>query len=1469
MTKRFFQLIICYFIFINSVIAQRPNSFSFDPDVFINEFETFMKTGKSEAKDAADDFAGNFNAGKISAAQKVQVIRMCNEMLQAQAQLNTDFYYYIKTINAFVNNDQMTKFDHWQKTLSAAVKRSKDEFQRFLIVSKNVFSENVLLRVGNFTWASSSVDVDLQMQGQATFVFKKLDLFCYTPGDTFEIYNTSGKYLAGTNEWIGNGGKLDWSRVGLDPYSVYALLNKYKIDLTDGLMSADSALFYNKSKFQKGIVGKVFDRPLPLSQGNKSIFPQFESTEQAFTGINYGRAKYKGGFGMKGAVVLGKSSGEQKAELYFYYKNKPVLRVAADEFFVRENKINNDKVELTIFLEKDSIFHPQLQFNYDLINDRLSFYHDSKTGISAAPFGDYYHNLEFYVDEVKWDLNNPKIDLKMLAGDDPAKFQSINYFREIIYEHIQNLLDYNPLQRISQYCLKNNSNTFDIRTYAAAFKSNISDIKIQMIDLADMGFLNYKIKSGLITIKPKLKEYVLAHYGKTDFDAIAFKSIISAIPNASISLINNDLIIQGVPKFNFSDSQNVYIVPKNQVINVKKNRSMEFSGRLRGGMADFYGSNFLFDYTKFDIRLNNVDSLKFLYYDDSLQSLMHVKSVIENIYGTLEIDHPYNKGSRKRFTNYPIFTSEVGSKVFYAYPTTQKGSYTKDRFWFAVDPFRLDSLSNLNLYTLALAGTLVSDGIVPDMRQEIYLQPDKSLGFYIPNDPNFTYQLYKDKGTARVALRLSNDGLIGEGGIIYYLASRSASDRFVFFLDSMNSECESFENDKSSLFPTVINSKNVYNHWIPYQDTMFISNRGEPIKIAYDRAELRGTIILTPFAMMAKGSLTIEDGELLADIYTLKPAEFLSENATFRQRWPKDTSRIAFSTNSVNAYVNVDERYAEFTYNNPCEINNNFFFNNYDGSFSKLRWDMAPRTLEFKGSTEQENKYCASFLISKRPNQKRLTFKTSSVKISVDHFILRASNVPYINIADSRVLPDSGKVTIRENAEMDMLLNAIITADTINKFHRIEQVSLKVDGRTNVTGLGNYIYVDKNKKEQKFFLSQIYVEEQQFLGGKSTIPDSIKFLIEPKLIFRGNALLHSYNKNLEYNGYFHPVHNLYLPRTDWFKSAAVINPDSVYINLVAPLKNAQMHTLVNGFYVSTDSTHVYPALFTRKYKTSDAELFKCEGTFAHNEVLDEFRVGPYDKVFNKPMQKGNFLVVNEPKKQVYGEGLFNLGFETPHFKISTAGSALFNLRDTLFTMNLTMIMDFQLPPAAMRLMVDSLIDASEMAPSNNIDVDHSDLKRHLKLTLPELVEEKNLKKLTEDPSVDLTGKTIDELFKTIFVTDITFMWNQPTRSFTSIGNFGIRSFEKFLFEKRMNGKIEITKRRGGDELIIYLQPIGGGWYYFKYIKGTMLTVASDPVYNELIKTTCDKVSNDDYKLRPASISDRNKFVRAMKKQIEN
>jgi hypothetical protein len=281
-------------------------------------------------------------------------------------------------------------------------------------------------------------------------------------------------------------------------------------------------------------------------------------------------------------------------------------------------------------------------------------------------------------------------------------------------------------------------------------------------------------------------------------------------------------------------------------------------------------------------------------------------------------------------------------------------------------------------------------------------------------------------------------------------------------------------------------------------------------------------------------------------------------------------------------------------------------------------------------------------------------------------------------------------------------------------------------------------------------------------------------------------------------------------------------------------------------------------MFSRKRSNNDIELLKVEGTFTYNDKFDEFRIGPYAKVFGQPAKLGNFMAVSESKKAIYGEGKFNFNLDIPKFKLITAGNGSFSLRDTTFTMNIAAVVDFEMPANAIKLMVDSI---TEQSSSNSNDYFKKEI---LNIALPEMVDEKTLKKMSDEASDELEGKLINDLFKSFFITDLKFKYDINTRSFISEGDFGVRSIDKYSIERRLQGRIQILKTRTKEEFVIYLQQNNGSWYYFKYSKGNLSILGSDPLFNEALKAGMDKLNGDGFTVRLASISDRNKIMRAIK-----
>ena len=132
-----------------------------------------------------------------------------------------------------------------------------------------------------------------------------------------------------------------------------------------------------------------------------------------------------------------------------------------------------------------------------------------------------------------------------------------------------------------------------------------------------------------------------------------------------------------------------------------------------------------------------------------------VESTIEEVTGTLEIDHPNNKSGWKsdRYTQYPILTSREVSHVYYDADMICRGAYHRDDFNYAVDPFVIDSLDNFKKEDLVFEGELLAGGIVPDL-----VSPSLDGGLQPrihPNDAETGYPLYQGLGKVTGDLTLN------------------------------------------------------------------------------------------------------------------------------------------------------------------------------------------------------------------------------------------------------------------------------------------------------------------------------------------------------------------------------------------------------------------------------------------------------------------------------------------------------------------------------------------------------------------------------------------------------------------------------------------------------------------------------------------------------------------------------------------
>ncbi|MCB0813662.1 MAG: hypothetical protein KDB87_10945, partial [Flavobacteriales bacterium] len=132
--------------------------------------------------------------------------------------------------------------------------------------------------------------------------------------------------------------------------------------------------------------------------------------------------------------------------------------------------------------------------------------------------------------------------------------------------------------------------------------------------------------------------------------------------------------------------------------------------------------------------------------------------------------------------------------------------------------------------------------------------------------------------------------------------------------------------------------------------------------------------------------------------------------------------------------------------------------------------------------------------------------------------LITANEVQYIQVADALVTPDSMRVRIRRNANMDPLTNATITANYVTKYHTIVNATVNIAARRQYSGTGEIDYVDENKKAFRIRLQNVNVDTAYQTYARGRILEDEQFQLSPAFDFFGEVLLEASSKELAFTG---------------------------------------------------------------------------------------------------------------------------------------------------------------------------------------------------------------------------------------------------------------------------------------------------------------------------------------------------------------
>ncbi len=1447
--KIILPLILFLFSGIAGFAQNQLKSFTADPVVFIKELADFFDASeKKEGKTYVNEqFAPVWL--KMDGNKKNFVYKIANGMLIKR--LHTpEFRSFMNAIMSAINTNQPeSNLSQWESCVDKLLNgKVSKPFVDFVSMSENLFGTNTFFKSATAEWKSETNDYQLICDSVPRIIYKSLNLHGYSKGDSTVVYKTSGIFYPTQGKWVGNGGRVDWRRCGLDENQVYADLKKYTIGLKNPSYVADSVTFFNQIYFKgKPLLGKLTEKIVFDATQKNAAFPRFDSYSSRYSIKNlFENVDFDGGFSQVGGRFLGSGTKQSEATVVFKRKDKKFLVVRSSGFVITKDKLTSPSAGVTFYLDNDSICHPSVDFKYIIADKKVTIYR-SDEGASQSPFTNSFHNVDMWFEQLTWKLEDPRIEISAVPGSSQseATFRSKTYFKRMIMDKFQGIATSNPLYQVRDFVTKANGGKrdFTITQLAGYLKQNPQDVRIQMMKYSFYGLCTFDVDNDEVVVRDKLFNYIANSLNRLDYDIIEFYSNVPPSSlNGSINLLNFDMTIKGVSEIQMSDSQNVVIYPRNKEIILKKNRNYTFAGAVKAGKFEFFGKEFSFDYELFKVNLLNVDSLRMIVDGKGVNEFgkpiqVPCKTVVEDINGDLLIDHPGNKSGifSANLGQYPIFNSKKESYAYYDKKSIQKGVYGRDKFYFKLEPFSIDSLDNFSNAGLNFKGKMSSAGIFPDFNESLVLQADYSLGFQRAAPPG-GFPMYGGKGKFNNQIRLSNEGLKGDG-TIDYVTSVTTSKNFLFFPDSTNARAENFDVKEvkgGDEFPTV-QGTNIYMHWMPKKDVMQTYDKDSTFNMFKGQTRFHGRLDLTPKLLTGAGKIDFGNAELTAPLMKFKQNKFDSDTSNFALK-SDDFKALSFETDNVKAHIDFDARTGDFASNGKGSIVK-FPINQYICYMDNFKWFMDKESIELnggkKGAQEKVEEYTDLDLqgpefISVHPKQDSLRFVAPSAKYDLKKHIIAANDVVYINVADARIYPDKGAVTIEKEAYMRPLTNAKILANTVTKHHKMYNANLNITARKSYSGSASYDYLDETKAKQTLYFSNIQVDTTAQTYAETTIGEEAKFTLSPHFDYNGKVKLLASEEFLIFNGVTRIQHSCEMVNKTWFQFKAQINPNAILIPVTTDPVDQNGKPIAVGVMSTTDSTHVYSAFLSRRKNKNDVDVLTSDGFLIFDKNVGEYKVSNKEKLVERNLP-GNYVSLHVNTCVLYGEGKMNLGADLGSVKISPVGTATHYLIPDSTAFDLMISTDF--------FFDDGLLDKIADAITAKADLPPTDFSRPVyEKGLRELIGKEKADKAISD--INLYGKFKkfpDELKTTFLFTDVKMRWNQKTKSFISTGKIGIGNINKNQLNRLVDGKIALERKKTGDILHIYIQIEDGKWFYFEYNRGIMTAISSDEGWNTVIK----------------------------------
>lgn len=1475
--KNVFTLFVCILFSISLSWAQRPTEFSTSHAEFLKEFELFYTSSKRKVmEEGFKSFKKLFNGGTYTAEQKDGLITVFNLMLIQKMTADPYFSKLVESlphIKKYQNGDQIYK--DWLGVLTGMLndieKRKLNPFKEFAKFSPTFFEHKALkYSKSGSSWMAKADGFKMYYTDKQPIVeYDKVDLKCFRKKDTIVVQNTIGKFFPFEKKWIGEGGLVDWKRFSKD-IDKSVDLGSYEIDLTKTLYKVKEATLNDEEFFgAEKIIGSFEDKLVARTKSSDGSYPRFESRDSVIEIKNLGDGiLYKGGFRLQGLTVYGFGSSSQKAKLEVIQNPERSLRSFADVFVIRKGeRIVGEQVATTLFFDQDSIFHPSVEFKFEIDKRKLQLTR-GKRGSNRNPFFDSYHNTNISAERIEWHMKADSIligakSIGVGSMNKVVSFESLGYFNQNDYTRIQNIDDINPLAMLKVISDREGKRFLPTSTVAYGLneKYTKSSIKPLLYDLVSEGFVGYDSDNEIVEIKDKIFRYADASRKKVDYDKLKLNSD-SDETNAYFKISEGDIDISGVTRIEFSTPQRVAAKPLRGNLTLKKNRNIDFNGKLLAGLSVITGKGFSFDYDKFHIGLDSVRYVDLFAFegerDEKENPIAYgIESRIEYLTGFLLIDAPANKSGNEDIEIFPSLQSKDKSYVFYDSRGTMNGCYDRDSFYFELDKFSFNSLDNYLVDAIRFKGTTYSADIFPPYEEEIWIQEDMSLGHITQTDskgyPAFIALSNSGKGNYKGEISLSNKGYLGVGNVNYLKASVDSED-IIFRPDQLTCTANVFdlqEDRGSEVQIPQVHGDSVSIDWRPYKDSMYIDSEEGAFEMykANDHT-LAGGLILTPGGLKGNGLLDFSKGSMHSKYYNFGAFSVVSDTLDLQIK-TEGVEDLAFDTKNVNGDLDFDKQYGSFTGNGEG-FTTAMPYNQYVTDLNDFDWDLKNDIITFKTKPNE----LGSFM-STHPDQDSLIFQGATASYDIKQSKLDIGGVPFVKSADAFIYPSDNRVVIEKGGDMNQFTNAKIICDTVNRYHEINRATVQVKGKKLYEASGYYQYDVAGNTQEILFDNIIGQrvgkgkrrEKRTVTRANGEVKEEDQFKIDVKTEYRGGISLNADQKELTFKG-FANLRSDRLNRSKWFSVAFLGDKNDLKINYEEP-KSYEGEPLTTGLHLSKEYAVIYPNIMATKLFRKDRDLIPTQGIFKYDKKDDGFIFGDSLRVIGQA-QTGNVISFNDRTGKLLAEGKFNMSEGLPQdiMSVTAYGKAETEIPkvqgDSLTIESMVRPVKVELMSAIEMFVPEELLnlivtDIQSFAFDAQ-DIDYTDHKFYA-AALPVLFENPKVR----DPLMQKVKVGRFELEKksnpyTFIFEKMDLIWNPEYQSFVSKKDKnGLIMLAGKRIHKKLTSYMEYKMPSNGDDrLYIYLKSPGGNFYFFGYKQGILNLSSNNTQFMEELENMKSK-----------------------------